>query len=66
LLLALNYVSESTSAKILTNLGIGQRRVQSAIESVINEGQRQESNDGGISVNAMIVAQLSPLMYHKL
>ena len=51
LLLALDYVSESTSVKILSKLGIGQIKMRSAIESVTKERQRQESNDGALSIN---------------
>lgn len=51
LLLALSHLSECTAARILTNLGTGQKKVESAIKSVIKEGQRQETNDAGLSVN---------------
>jgi len=51
LLLALSRLSECTAARILTNLGTGQKKVQSAIKSVIKEGQCQETNDAGLSVN---------------
>lgn len=51
LLLALSCLDESTAAKILTNLGAGQKKIQAAIKSIIKEGQRQESDDGGLSVN---------------
>ena len=51
LLLALSYVAESTSAKILDNIGVGQRGLQSAIETAIQEAQHQEINDDGLSSN---------------
>ena len=51
LLLALSRLGESTAAKILTNLGAGQEKIQAAIKSVIKEGQRQETSDAGLSAN---------------